>query len=172
MQKYNKSITDIKVYYYYYYHGQLWNYVWNFELWVNSLLQVKFWIPGELLNYEWTFEIQVNFELWVNFWITSELLNYRWGDRRTHRRTHSSPYGPGPGKATAKWFFKSWFLLMKRALLRGLKKCYICFTLRSWANAILSHFRVVSPGLGDNYVSKCSFDNVSHTKYITMCGKL
>ena len=30
---------------------------------------------------------------------------------------------------------------------------------------MFSHFRTFSPGLGDNYASKCNSDSFSHTKY-------
>ena len=36
-------------------------------------------------------------------------------------------------------------------------------TLRSWVHELFSHYRTVSPGLGDNCVNKCSSDSFSHT---------
>ena len=46
---------------------------------------------------------------------------------------------------------------------------WMCFTLRSWVRDMFSHFRTVSPGLGDNYASKCSSDSFPHTKYMSPC---
>ena len=46
---------------------------------------------------------------------------------------------------------------------------WLCCTLRSWVHEILSHYRTVSPRLGDNYVSKCSSDSFPHTKYVSPC---
>ena len=46
---------------------------------------------------------------------------------------------------------------------------FLCSTLRSWVHNMFSHFRTVSPGLGDNYASKCSSANFPHTKYVSLC---
>ena len=57
--------------------------------------------------------------------------------------------------------------------LIGFKTICICCTFRSWVHEIVSHYRTVSPRLGDNYASKFSSGNFPHTIiYITMCGKL
>ena len=44
----------------------------------------------------------------------------------------------------------------------------ICCTLRSWVHEIFIHSRTVSLRWGDNYASKCSFDNFPHTNYISL----
>ena len=55
----------------------------------------------------------------------------------------------------------SWYLVLVIQIL--------CFTLRSWVHEMFSHLKTVSPGLGDNYASKCSFDCFPHTKYTSPC---
>ena len=45
----------------------------------------------------------------------------------------------------------------------------ICCTLRSWVHKILSHYRTVSPQLGDNCVSKSRSDSFPHIKYMSPC---
>ena len=45
----------------------------------------------------------------------------------------------------------------------------LCCTLRSLVHEIFSHYRTVSPRLGDHYASKCSSDNFPHTKHILLC---
>ena len=44
------------------------------------------------------------------------------------------------------------------------QSAFISCTLRSWVHAIFSHYRTVSPTLGDNYASKCTSDSFPHTK--------
>ena len=51
----------------------------------------------------------------------------------------------------------------------GNNKNYLCCTLRSWVHDIFSHYRTVSPRLGDNCASKCCSDNFPHTKYMSPC---
>ena len=44
-----------------------------------------------------------------------------------------------------------------------------CCTLRSWVHEMFSHYRTVTPRLGDNSLSKCSSNSFSHTKYMSSC---
>ena len=46
---------------------------------------------------------------------------------------------------------------------------HICFTLRSWVHEVFSRFGTVSPGLGDNYASKCGSGIFPRTKYMSRC---
>ena len=53
------------------------------------------------------------------------------------------------------------------------RSIFLCCTLRSWVHETFIHSRTVSPRLGDNYASKCSFWQFSsHKIYVTMRGKL
>ena len=45
----------------------------------------------------------------------------------------------------------------------------LCFTLRCWVLEVFSRFGTVSPGLGDNYASKCGSGIFPHTKYMSRC---
>ena len=48
------------------------------------------------------------------------------------------------------------------------KVIFLCCTLRSWVHEIMSHYRTISPRLGDNCVSKFSSDSFPHANYVTM----
>ena len=73
------------------------------------------------------------------------------------------------------WMYKTLkitYLCLQNSLKIYLREFWVRCTLRSWVHKMLSHYKSVSPRLGENCVSTCSSDSFPHTKYMsTMRGK-
>ena len=62
-----------------------------------------------------------------------------------------------------------YYIILENNSSSPISPIYICCTLRSWVHENVSHYRTVSPRLGDNCASKCCSDNFPHTKYMSPC---